>query len=54
MSAVIEALECIIMKTYQLWLAAALGGAIGAQNQVVAADKSVAQQMTRAAVQLAG
>ena len=37
------------MKTYQLLLAATLGGAIGAQNQVVAADKSAAQKMTPAA-----
>ncbi len=42
------------MKTYQLLLAAALGGAIGAQNQGVAADRSAAQKMTpAAAVQLA-
>ena len=34
-------------------LAAILGGAIGAQTQVVAADKSAAQKMTPAAVKLA-
>ena len=34
------------MKTYQLLLAATLGGAIGAQNQILAADTSTAQKMT--------
>ena len=41
------------MKAYQLLLAATLGGAIGAQNQVVAADKSAAQKMTPATIKLA-
>ncbi len=41
------------MRAYQLLLAATLGGAIGAPNEVVAADKSAAQKMTPAAAQLA-
>jgi len=41
------------MKANQLFLAAILASAIGAQNEVVAADKSVAQKTTPAAVKLA-
>ncbi len=40
------------MKANQLLLAATLAGAIAAQNEVVAADKSVAQKMTPSAVKL--
>ena len=40
------------MKANQLLLAAILAGAIGAPIEIVAADKSVVQQMTPAAVQL--
>jgi thiol-disulfide isomerase/thioredoxin len=40
------------MKANQLLLAAILASAIGAPNDILAADKSVAQQITPAAVQL--